>query len=189
MMNKKQKNNERAKLPLLLLSLLAEKPMHGYEINQQIEARSIRQWANVGLSSIYQTLEKMVEGGLLSAQEVVNEGQGASYRTVYSITTQGQEELLSRVRMALASTEHQRFDYDLGLGIALTHLPLHEVKEALEHRSATIQTQLQRASEACQWAEEMLGAWAVLEHQRRSLEAELAWLDTVINRIRKETTL
>jgi hypothetical protein len=32
----------------------------------------------------------------------------------------------------------------------------------------------------------MPGAWAILDHQRRALEMELAWLEDVIERLRKE---
>src|ERR1700692_2284362 len=92
---------ERARLPLLLLSLLAERPMHGYEINQQIQARAIRQWANIGFSSIYQVLDTLVKEGFLQAEEVENPGQGASYRTVYTITDAGRERLEQLARSAL----------------------------------------------------------------------------------------
>lgn len=174
---------EQARLPLLLLSMLAERPMHGYELNAQIEARSIRQWAVVGLSSIYQTLERLVAEGLLLAQQEANPGQGAAYRTVYSLTDAGRVRLQHLARLALGSTQHQRFDYDLGLGVALTCLPLAEVRLALEQRHQVLQEQYTQAATACSWAEQMLGAWVVLEHQRRALEMELAWLEMVIRRL------
>ena len=181
-----KRQTERARLPLLLLALLAERPMHGYELNQQIEARQIRQWANVSLSSIYQTLERMVAEGLLQAREEANPGQGATYRTVYALADVGRAQLEQRAQEALASTEHQRFDYDLGLGVALTHLPLAQVRQALEERRAALQKRFERASAACQWAEQMLGAWVVLDHQCRALEMELSWLGDVIARLDKE---
>jgi DNA-binding PadR family transcriptional regulator len=180
------KKTETARLPLLLLSLLAERPMYGYELNQQIKGRSISSWASVGLSSIYQTLEKLVAEGLLSAQQERNPGQGPSHRTIYTLTEAGQARLLQMARIALASNEHQRFDYDVGVGVALTHLPPKEVQQALEWRRKAIYQQLERTSAACQWAEQMLGAWAVLDHQRRALTMEIEWLDGVIERLRRE---
>ena len=38
---------------LVVLSLIAEKPRHGYEIEVVIEARGMREWTEVGFSSIY----------------------------------------------------------------------------------------------------------------------------------------
>lgn len=180
------KKAEAARLPLLLLSLLEERPMHGYELNQQIRARSISAWAAVGLSSIYQTLEKLVADGLLSAKDEPSPGKGPAQRTVYALTEAGRARLLQMARAALTSGEHQRFDYDVGVGVALTHLPPAEVRQALELRREVMRQQFERASAACEWAEHMLGAWAVLDHQRRALAMELEWLDGVILRLRRE---
>ncbi|MEP7285040.1 MAG: helix-turn-helix transcriptional regulator, partial [Chloroflexota bacterium] len=142
---------ERQRLPLLLLSLLAESPRHGYALNEEIERRSVRQWAAVGLSSIYQTLERMAAEGLLAGQEQSTDGQGARLRTVYSITAAGRTRLQTLIHASLASTEHQRFDYDLGVGVGLTHLSHAEVRQALEQRRIAIQAQAHRAAEACEW--------------------------------------
>lgn len=158
--------------------------MHGYELNQQIKVRSISIWAAVGLSSIYQALEKLVADGSLAAHDEPNPGQGSSYRTVYTLTDAGRERLYQMARAALASTEHQRFDYDVGVGVALTHLSSGEVLPALEGRREAMRQQLERASAACQWAKNMVGAWAVLDHQRRALTMELEWLDGLIERLR-----
>ncbi len=160
--------------------------MHGYELNQQIKARSISAWAAAGLSSIYQTLEKLVAEGLLSARDEPNPGQGPSHRTIYALTDAGQARLLQMARTALTSSEHQRFDYDVGVGVALTHLSSEEVRQALEVRREAIRQQFERASTACQWAAHMLGAWAVLDHQRRALAMEIEWLDAVIERLHQE---
>ncbi|WP_165422967.1 PadR family transcriptional regulator [Ktedonosporobacter rubrisoli] len=173
-------NHERARLPLLLLSLLAERPMHGYELNQQITARSIRQWTNIGLSSIYQSLDKLVAGGWVEASEEPNPGQGPSQRKVYTLTESGRQQFKELARTALDSSEHQRFDYDLGLGVALTCLPHGEVASALEERYRALQAQHQHVSAACAWSEHLLSARIVLDHQRRALEMELSWLQDVI---------
>jgi DNA-binding PadR family transcriptional regulator len=38
---------------LAILSLVAEQPRHGYEIEQVIEEREMREWTEIGFSSIY----------------------------------------------------------------------------------------------------------------------------------------
>lgn len=157
--------------------------MHGYELNQQIQTRSISSWAAVGLSSIYQTLEKLVAERSLSARQEPNPGQGPAQRTVYELTEAGRVRLHEMARAALGSREHQRFDYDVGVGVALSHLSAAEVRQALERRREAMRQQFERASAACEWAEHMPGAWAVLDHQRRALAMELEWLDGVIERL------
>ena len=44
---------------LAILSLIAEKPRHGYDIEQVIEARGMREWTEIGFSSIYYLLNKL----------------------------------------------------------------------------------------------------------------------------------
>src|SRR6516162_9618777 len=50
---------------LVLLSLLAERPMHGYQANLELERRQIRDWAAVSRPQVYYSLEKLEKLGLL----------------------------------------------------------------------------------------------------------------------------
>ena len=50
---------------LVLLSLLAEKPMHGYQANAELERREIRDWAAISRPQIYYSLEKLARLGML----------------------------------------------------------------------------------------------------------------------------
>src|SRR5262249_52433559 len=44
---------------LVVLSLLAERPMHGYEVVAELERRQIRDWAAVSRPQVYYSLDKM----------------------------------------------------------------------------------------------------------------------------------
>ena len=44
---------------LAILSLVAEQPRHGYEIENVIEQRGMRAWTEIGFSSIYYILKKL----------------------------------------------------------------------------------------------------------------------------------
>src|SRR5256885_14887248 len=46
---------------LVILSLLAERPMHGYEVNATLENRNIRDWAPVSRPQIYYSLDKLTK--------------------------------------------------------------------------------------------------------------------------------
>src|SRR5215813_13035722 len=50
---------------LVILSLLAERPMHGYEVNATLEDRKIREWAPVSRPQIYYSLDKLTRLGLI----------------------------------------------------------------------------------------------------------------------------
>src|SRR5690349_22890574 len=55
-------NQTRLTIPdLVILSLLAERPMHGYEVNATLEDRNIRDWAPVSRPQIYYSLDKLTK--------------------------------------------------------------------------------------------------------------------------------
>ncbi|WP_434809997.1 PadR family transcriptional regulator [Microbacterium sp. bgisy189] len=64
-----------------VLALLAEQPMHGYQIIQRIEERSGGSW-KPSAGSVYPTLQLLADEGLISAEE--SEG-----RKTYSLTEAG----------------------------------------------------------------------------------------------------
>ncbi|SFS03784.1 Transcriptional regulator PadR-like family protein [Microbacterium sp. cf046] len=66
-----------------VLALLAEKPMHGYQIIQQIEERSGGSW-KPSPGSVYPTLQLLADEGLIKAEE-------SNGRKTYSLTDEGQQ--------------------------------------------------------------------------------------------------
>lgn len=64
-----------------VLALLAEAPMHGYQLIQQIEERSGGSW-KPSPGSVYPTLQLLADEGLISAEE-------SNGRKTYSLTEAG----------------------------------------------------------------------------------------------------
>jgi DNA-binding PadR family transcriptional regulator len=71
-----------------ILALLYDRPMHGYEMIQELEERTGGRW-RPSAGSIYPTLQLLEDEGLVSAEEV--EG-----RKVFSLTDSGQEAVPDR---------------------------------------------------------------------------------------------
>src|SRR5437773_11162186 len=65
---------------LVILSLLAERPMHGYEVNATLENRKIRDWAAVSRPQIYYSLDKLAGLGLLRAAKEDSAAAGPERR-------------------------------------------------------------------------------------------------------------
>src|SRR6266481_2121671 len=63
---------------LVLLSLLAEQPMHGYQANAELERRCIRDWANISRPQVYYSLDKLASLGLIKGND--EEAQGPERR-------------------------------------------------------------------------------------------------------------
>ncbi|MGN6762614.1 MAG: PadR family transcriptional regulator [Leifsonia sp.] len=66
-----------------VLALLAEKPMHGYQIIREIEERSGGSW-KPSAGSVYPTLQLLSDEGLITAEE-------SNGRKTYALTEAGRE--------------------------------------------------------------------------------------------------
>src|SRR5512134_3281584 len=86
---------------LLLLGLVAEMPRHGYELDQVIEERGMREWTRIGFSSIYFVLGKLQKLGLVSAKRPKGANVGTKARKVYSVTPGGRQALETQTFAAL----------------------------------------------------------------------------------------
>jgi DNA-binding PadR family transcriptional regulator len=75
----------RGEVRILILGALAERPMHGYEVIQALEARSRGMW-RPSAGSIYPTLQLLSDEGLVSSEEVDG-------RRTYSLTDAGRKVL------------------------------------------------------------------------------------------------
>ena len=134
-----------------LLVVLAERPMHGYELITELEARSSGRW-RPSPGSIYPALTRLEEQGLLTAEEL-NE------KKVFSLTARGRE-----AREALdvdgdPTPDHWRETGD-GHG-ALRALPAEIAGQARQLRRFGSPDQVERAA-------------ALLEDVKRELYAILA---------------
>ncbi|MCR2812703.1 PadR family transcriptional regulator [Microbacterium sp. zg.Y1090] len=74
----------RGDVRVAVLSLLAERPMHGYQIIQEIEDRSGGSW-KPSAGSVYPTLQLLADEGLITAEE-------ANGRKTYALTEAGRIE-------------------------------------------------------------------------------------------------
>ena len=73
---------------MALLTIVAEQPMHGYDLIRELEERSGGAW-HPSPGSIYPTLQMLEEQGLLTSED-------ADGKRVYSITDDGRAHLEER---------------------------------------------------------------------------------------------
>jgi transcriptional regulator len=87
---------------LVILSILEERPRHGYEISKQIEARSQGQ-LKFHVASLYPLLYRLEERGWLQGRWVEKPGQRR--RRFYTLTAEGRRVLASQRRTWKAFVE------------------------------------------------------------------------------------
>jgi len=81
---------ERGWIQFLIMRILYEKPMHGYQLLEEIEKRS-EGCHKLEPGSIYTLLRRMEERGLLESKW--ERGEGGLDRRVYKLTSKGVEAL------------------------------------------------------------------------------------------------
>src|SRR5215467_4810553 len=73
---------------LVLLSLLAERPMHGYQANAELVRREVRDWAAISRPQVYYSMQKLARLGLLRKAKDQSQAEGPE-RQVYRVTPRG----------------------------------------------------------------------------------------------------
>lgn len=77
---------------LVLLSLLAERPMHGYQANLELDRRQVRDWAGISRPQVYYSLEKLLRRRLVRTVRTETQG-GGPRRHVFGTTVTGRATL------------------------------------------------------------------------------------------------
>src|SRR3982074_2753794 len=91
----------RTPLALAVMTLLMERPMHPYEMKSKMKERGHDQVIRLKGGSIYDTVERLEDGGFITSQAPSREGRRPE-RTVYSIPETGRDEITAWMREMLA---------------------------------------------------------------------------------------
>ena len=92
---------------LVMLSLLAERPMHGYQANLELERRQVRDWAGISRPQVYYSLEKLQAQGLIRAAENADPAAGPE-RSVFTPTAKGRSALAAALEREEWATQRER---------------------------------------------------------------------------------
>jgi DNA-binding PadR family transcriptional regulator len=92
---------------LVLLSLLAERPMHGYQANLELERRQVRDWSGISRPQVYYSLEKLAKLGLLRAG-LDREPVAGPDRNVFTLTGSGRTALADALESESWTNQRER---------------------------------------------------------------------------------
>ncbi len=168
---------------ILVLGLLLDRPMHGYEISQTVKTEGVTTWFNISTPAIYYSLKKLRQQSLIS--ETRARGGGAE-KSVYHLTERGRREFFASMETVLASDEPVRFEYDLGIFL-LNKLPQDKALSLLERRQEFLRRWAQDLERSLD-RERALGGQplkvAILEHSTSCARMEIDWLSKIVAQLR-----
>ncbi|MCK4281710.1 MAG: PadR family transcriptional regulator [Candidatus Lokiarchaeota archaeon] len=113
-----------------VLGLVAERESHAKNINERIKERGMKNWTEIGKSSVYGVLKKLRKDELVNMRIEEQKEEGKAYTVkIYTITKYGLKVLKAKVYDTLRSFKGRReSDYDL----ALSMLPILSKEEQIE---------------------------------------------------------
>ncbi len=160
---------------LSILSLIAEKPRHGYELEQVIEERGMRNWTDIAFSSIYFILNGLVKKGFASATLQPAAGRGPA-KKVFQSTEQGCRALHEGIRLVISAAAHDNQTFLLGLS-CLPLLSSSEVEESFNQRIAILSAKATEFSHHPSFTIPGFPAHvrAMFEYSLTMINAELDW--------------
>jgi DNA-binding PadR family transcriptional regulator len=171
---------------MAVLGLLLEGSRHGYQIENDIEDRGMREWTEIGFSSIYYLLNKLLDNGW--AQSHLEESGEGPPRKVYAITGAGVRALQDAVARRLSAPTPFTGEFDLALAYAAV-LDTEAVLDSLAAYRDRLRDDLVRVQ----------GKWdaqrqdglpahvnALFDHSLHTIRAELAWVEQFLEQERKK---
>jgi DNA-binding PadR family transcriptional regulator len=155
-----------------LLTLLEQRPMHGYQLRQEFEASTGATWPlNVG--QVYTTLARLERDGLIEAAETGSEDET---QRVWTITDTGRAEVRSWFTTPVRHSSPPRDELAIKLAMAV-RTPGVDVRDVIQaQRTSTMRT-LQDYTRAREAAAGDLSWLLVVDSLIFAAEAEVRWLD------------
>jgi DNA-binding PadR family transcriptional regulator len=171
-------------LALVLLSLLAEEPMHPYRMREVIKDRGKDRVANVAQrNSVYQTIDRLLRAEFIAVRETARDERRPE-RTVYEITDAGWDALRTWTAGMLASPASEFPEFPAALASAMVLSP-EDVTANLARRAADLTASLAADREALRAVPELPRLFLLDEEYSIAIrEAELKWIESVLAALR-----
>jgi DNA-binding PadR family transcriptional regulator len=184
----KNKPSELTTPDLVLLSLLAERPMYGYQANAELERREWRDWVGVSRPQVYYSIEKLAHAGMIAAADA-DEPSGGPDRRVFGTTAKGRAALSSALEREDWAVQRDRPAFLTWLALSWQARPGVTARQ-LERRREFLQAELAREQMTLRDVRREVGhcyheaVW-MLELTIAQVRTELRWIDKVTSELRR----
>jgi DNA-binding PadR family transcriptional regulator len=175
----------RSPLAMAILTLLREKPMHPYRMQQLLRERGKYEVINARQrASLYQAIDRLKRDGLIMVRETTRE-ENRPERTVYALTDLGAETAEEWLREALSTPQREYPEFPAALSI-LPLLTSDDARRQLEMRMVRLRSEVARLDALLCMEHEGFPRLFMLdpEYLRAVTAAELEWVRAVVDDLR-----
>ena len=164
---------------LVLLSLLAEEAMHGYQANAELERRQVQDWAGVSRPQVYYSLEKLARLGLIKEAGDREPALGPE-RRIFSTTAKGRAALAAALEREDWTNQRDRPPFLTWMALSW-QAPPGVVRKQIQRRQEYLQGELAREEATLLAVEKEVGhrfheAIWMIKLMIEQFRAELNWL-------------
>jgi DNA-binding PadR family transcriptional regulator len=165
---------------LAVLSIIAEGPIYGYDLQTEIAQRGLRAWTQIGVSSMYYVLEKLARQGLIEASGTP--GADDIARRQYRITAAGSGVLQTAVADLISTPREHADEFELGLANLHVLRPdqIRTAFTAYRQELTSLLAQAREHQQALDDGDAPFQIAAMLGHRAAMLAAELAWMSQFV---------
>lgn len=164
----------------MVLALLAERPMHPYEMQRLMVSRGNDQNVRVQRGSLYPAVERLERAGLIRATETLRDGRRPE-RTVYELTEEGVETGRDWLLEMLSTHRNEFPEFIAALSFTALVQP-DAVLRALTSRRRQLRRMLAGLEAVQEDLDASLPRMFVIESEYRiaMLRAEHDWVDALV---------
>lgn len=172
---------------LVVLSLLSEMPMHGYDINAELKRRDVEDWAPVSRPQVYYSLKKLYSSNLISEASDKFPVEGPE-RQIYRITKKGKKALSDNLNNPNWATQRPLSAFLTWLALS-THTDKDTISRIISERKKFLTFQLNKEKDTLKSFEHeadnpmLTPAILMVELTIKQFELELNWLKNVESKL------
>jgi len=176
---------------LVLLSLLAEQPMHGYQANIELERRQVHDWAGVSRPQVYYSLEKLARLALITEAGDQESALGPE-RRIFATTAKGRSVLAAALEREDWTNQRDRPPFLTWMALSWQASP-GAVLTQLRRREQYLKAELAREQATLRAVEKEVGhhfheaVW-MIKLVIEQFRAELLWLRQVAAELPQRAT-
>jgi DNA-binding PadR family transcriptional regulator len=177
---------------LVLLSLLAERPMHGYQANAELVRREIKDWAAISRPQVYYSLEKLARGGMIRSLET-DEPVSGPERSSFETTATGRAALADALEQEDWTTQRDKPAFLTWVALSWQARP-GVFQEQLRRRQKFLEKEVAREKETLRSILKDVGhpyheaVWMV-SLMIEQFRTELRWLKRVAQEMKKRRSM
>ena len=163
-----------SRMEVLVLSTLARRPMHGYDIKLELRYKHVRWWASCEHGHLYATLARLEKRGWIAP---VPGPADRRNKKVLALTDSGRGRLVATMEAIGRAEDNTYFDVDLFLSASFA-LERDRVLEILRERRATLEAQRAEAEalRASMAGRVPRAAELIMEHRSEHFAREAAFV-------------